>query len=484
MLIHNTLRLGMLAAAVALAPVAHTQPDAASEAEAMSFAKSLSRAFNTVASDVSPSVVFIQRRDTRIVGQRRDFFGRIVRPGREQLFDSGNGSGVIVSGDGLILTNNHVIEDAEALEVQLIDGRAYDAEILGADPATDIAVLRIDAEGLEPAQLGDSDELKVGDWVLALGSPFGLSNTVTAGIVSAKGRDNVLRAARRTGQSGGVQYEEFIQTDAAINPGNSGGPLVNLEGEVVGINTAIFSRSGGNIGLSFAVPTAIAERVMRTIVEDGRVARGWLGVTLEDLTADDEGFMGIGRGALVTSVVPGSPAEQAGFEEGDVILTADGREAENSRRLINTIALSGPGRDVEFLVLRGEDEQRRTATLADREAFERRREAERRRELGIEDVPELGLAALPLDEDTRRALDRDFGDQGLLVVEIEPRGRAQGLRAGDVILRADGRDVEEPDDLDRAIRQLRRGDSVELFVIRGSRRGTIVLQPSLLREDD
>ncbi|MEM8756363.1 MAG: trypsin-like peptidase domain-containing protein [Planctomycetota bacterium] len=470
-------RLPVLLAAL-LAPAGHAQVDGGMTDADMVFAKSLSRAFNTVASDVSPSVVFVQRKDIRVVGARRDMFGRIVRPGREQLFATGNGSGVIVSADGLILTNNHVIEGAEELEVQLTDGRAFDAEILGADPETDIAVLRIEADGLRPAPLGDSDALKVGDWVLALGSPFGLSNTVTAGIVSAVGRDNVFGGQRpgrspAGGRSGGVQYEEFIQTDAAINPGNSGGPLVNLAGEVVGINTAIFSRSGGNIGLSFAVPTAIAERVMRTIVDDGRVARGWLGVTLEDLTPDDEGFMGIARGALVTSVLPASPAQQAGFREGDVILAADGRDAENSRRLINTIALTGPDRPVEFLVVRDGTQQILIATLGEREAY-------LRRQLGVTDVDGLGLSVLPLTEESAALVGLAPSAEGLLIYGLAAGGPGQrsGLRVTDIIVRIDGRDADDPGDLDRAIRRLSRGEEVELFVIRGSRRGTVTLKPS------
>ncbi|MEO1583208.1 MAG: trypsin-like peptidase domain-containing protein [Planctomycetota bacterium] len=452
---------------------AEGQPGAGEMASARSYARSLSRAFNSVADELAPSVVFVQRRDVRIVGARRDFFGRTVRPGREELFDSGNGSGVIVAEDGLILTNNHVIEGAESLEVQLTDGRVYAAEVLGADPATDIAVLKIDATGLAAATLGDSDALQVGDWVLAMGSPFGLSNTVTAGIVSAKGREGVLSRSRQ--RSNAVQYEEFIQTDAAINPGNSGGPLVSLDGDVIGINTAIFSRSGGNIGLSFAVPTSIAERVMRTIIENGRVARGWLGVTLEDISADDAAFMGIddrpAAGVLVTGVTPDSPAAEAGIEEGDVILAADGRPAEEVSRLINTIALSGPDREIELITLRDGRERRIRATLAEREAYIRR-------VLGVVDVPELGVAIVSL---SARAAQTGAGDQdaaGLFVYDIDESGVAarSGLREEDVILRVDGRDATDADDLQRGLRTLDRSGELELFVVRGARRGTVTLR--------
>lgn len=441
-------------------------------ASAMSQARSLSFAFNHVADTLAPSVVFVQRKDTVVVGGRRDIFGRIVRRGREELRDSGNGSGVIVSGDGLILTNNHVIESAEELEVQLTDGRTYSADVLGADPATDIAVIKIDAIDLTPAPLGDSDALQVGDWVLAMGSPFGLSNTVTAGIVSATGRQN-LGIGRSTGQT--VQYEEFIQTDAAINPGNSGGPLVNLDGEVIGINTAIFSRGGGNIGLSFAVPTAIAERVMRTIVENGRVARGWLGVTLEAVTDDDADFMGLGDrpipGVLVSAVEPDSPADKAGIEQGDIILAADGRPAEEVSRLINTIALSGPGREIELITLRDGNERRVRATLAEREAYIRQL-------LGVVDVPTIGIGVVALTDENAD----DADAQGLYVYDLDPDGIAarSGLREQDVILRAVGRDVTEPDDLDRAIDRLQDRGEAELFVQRGARRGTVTLRTQRL----
>ena len=438
-------------------------------ASAVSYARGLSRAFNHVAEELAPSVVFVQRRDVRVVGAQRDFFGRIVRRGREELQNSGNGSGVIVSADGLVLTNNHVIEGAEELEVRLTDGRTYAAEVLGADPATDIAVLKIDAADLTPARLGDSDDLQVGDWVLAMGSPFGLSNTVTAGIVSATSRQN-LGIGRNTGRT--VQYEEFIQTDAAINPGNSGGPLVNLDGEVVGINTAIFSRSGGNIGLSFAVPTAIAERVMRTIVENGRVARGWLGVTLEAITPDDADFMGLDdrpvRGVLVTAVEPDSPADKAGIVQGDVILAADGRPAEEVSRLINTIALSGPDREIELITLRDGAERRVRATLAEREAYIRQL-------LGVVDVPALGLGVVAL---TDRNGPEGQDARGLYVYDIDPEGIAatSGVREQDVILRVGGRDMLEADDLSDAVEALRDRSAVELVVQRGARRGTITLR--------
>ncbi|MCB9883040.1 MAG: trypsin-like peptidase domain-containing protein [Planctomycetes bacterium] len=234
---------------------------------------------------------------------------------------AGIGSGVIVSNKGYILTNNHVVRGASAVEVKLADGRVFEAKVLGTDRATDLAVLDIDADGIIPAKLGDSTALEVGDWVLAVGSPFGLEQSVSAGIVSAFGRSGVRVAT----------YEDFIQTDAAVNPGNSGGPLVNLDGEIIGINTAIASRTGAYNGISFAIPTKIAVRVLESIVDTGRVERGWLGFYVRDRGQE-------GDGAFVESLVPGGPAQRAGIRPGDVILEVDGHAVKDSRSLIFLVA--------------------------------------------------------------------------------------------------------------------------------------------------
>jgi serine protease DegS len=255
-------------------------------------------------------------------------------PPAEQLENS-LGSGVIVSGDGYILTNLHVINGADAIQVGLQDGRTAAARIVGADPDTDLALLKVDVNGLEPIELGRSDDLKVGDVVLAIGDPYGVGQTVTQGIVSATGRS----------QLGLSTFENFIQTDAAINPGNSGGALVNARGELVGINTALFSPSGGSNGIGFAIPVNLANGVMHQLIQYGRVLRGWLGVEPQDITPelaqafrlkDTEGF-------LVTRVTPASPAAAAGLAPGDVINSIDGHEVENSRDALNRIAAKAPG---------------------------------------------------------------------------------------------------------------------------------------------
>jgi serine protease Do len=254
------------------------------------------------------------------------------------------GTGVIVSEDGYILTNNHVVRGADEVEVILSTNRRLKAKIVGTDKATDVAVLKVSAKGLAAARLGSSENMEVGDWVLAIGSPFGLDQTVTAGIVSAKGRANV----------GITDYEDFIQTDAAINPGNSGGPLVNLKGEVIGINTAIASRSGGSSGVGFAIPSDMVRRVMESILDNGRVDRGWLGVGIQDLDEDLARSFGLKstRGALVSGVLPAGPAAKAGLKSGDVLLKVAGQEVRDANHLRHLVAGIEPKKKVRLEVFR------------------------------------------------------------------------------------------------------------------------------------
>lgn len=433
-----------------------------------SHAESLSSAFNSAAESVGESVVFIQRRDL-ITPVRRDFFGRVIERGQPTYQDSGLGSGVIVSADGYILTNNHVIANAEQVEVQLTDGREYLAEVIGADPSTDIAVLRVDAPSLSPATFGDSDELRVGDWVLAVGSPFGLSNTVTAGIVSAVGRQGVLRNQMSGADDNRVMYEEFIQTDAAINPGNSGGPLVNLDGEIVGINTAIYSKSGGgSIGLSFAIPSSIAQRVFESIRESGTVERGWLGITMADLTPEDRLMFEDAEGVYVSSVMPGSPAEESGLKEGDVIVSFNGRDTFTTNRLRNSIALYGTGRPAKLAYIRDGRRYETTTTLVDYQTYERDM-------LGVRTLPG-GLAVIELRPEINAYLNLPERSEGLVVYGVEKGSLAQraGLQRDDVITRAGGRPVDECDDLERLLER-DGSEGVRLEIMRGKRVGRTTL---------
>ncbi|MBW1799314.1 MAG: DegQ family serine endoprotease [Deltaproteobacteria bacterium] len=321
------------------------------------------KAFAAVARQASPAVVFIQVEKT--VTSRpewggpmpfgdeffRRFFG-IPSPGRQQPQQQpqeqqrivGQGSGFIISADGYILTNNHVVGDADKVTVKLLDGREFRAKTIGADPHTDVAVIKIDAKNLPALPLGNSNALEVGEWVLAIGNPFGLSHTLTAGIVSAKGRTSL----------GITDFEDFIQTDAAINPGNSGGPLINLAGRAVGINTAIFSQSGGYMGIGFAIPINMAKNIRDQLIAHGSVTRGYLGIVIQDLTPALAKTFDVkdAKGVLISEVSQGSPAEQAGLKQGDVIIEFNGKPVEKVGPFRNQVALIAPGTTANMTVIR------------------------------------------------------------------------------------------------------------------------------------
>lgn len=314
-----------------------------------------SSAFVKVARLITPSVVNITVSKTVEVRDPWDdffddpFFRRFVprRPPR-RFEQQGQGTGFIVTPEGHILTNNHVVENADRILVRLADGREQEAHLIGTDPVTDIAVLKIDARDLPAAELGDSDALQVGEWVIAVGNPFGLQSTVTTGIVSAKGRTHL----------GILEVEDFIQTDAAINPGNSGGPLVDLRGRVVGINSAIFSRSGGYQGIGFAIPINLARRVKDEILKFGRVRRGTLGIRMGTLRPDSARRLNIKGGAVITEVLPNSPARDAGLRRGDIIVEFAGQPVRDGRLLRSLIMQQEIGKRVPIVILR--DGERKT----------------------------------------------------------------------------------------------------------------------------
>lgn len=270
----------------------------------------------------------------------------------------GAGSGTIIDKEGHILTNNHVVGEADKIMVKLADGREYEARIVGTDPLSDIAVIKIDADNLPVVPMGNSDQMRIGETVIAIGNPFGLSNTVTMGIISAKGRSNVDIA----------DYEDFIQTDAAINPGNSGGPLVNLKGEIIGVNTAIFTRSGGYQGIGFAVPINMARNVMDQLIEHGTVSRGWLGVLLQDIDNELSQALDLenSKGALVAEVTDGSPAEKAGLKQGDVIVRYGEKQIKNVDHLKNEVGLTLPDTTVELGIVRDGKPMELSVTLGSR----------------------------------------------------------------------------------------------------------------------
>ncbi len=373
----------------------------------------------------SPAVVNIATRGTVDAPNNPllndPFFRRFfnVPPQQQQREVSSAGSGVIFdAGKGYIVTNHHVIENADEIEIGLDDGRSLEAKIIGSDPGTDIAVIQVkDPENLTSMALGDSDAVEVGDFVLAIGNPFGLEHTVTSGIVSALGRQGINRDG----------YEDFIQTDASINPGNSGGALVNLAGELIGVNSAIFSNSGGNIGIGFAIPVNIAKSIMAQLIEFGEVKRGLLGVQITDFNAEAAEAFGLDdnvEGALVQQVVPNSAAEAAGIEVGDVIVKVDGETISGANELRTAIGLRRTGEKVRVDLIRAGKSRTVTATLA---------EDARPAEMAATDIhPGLDGAELADYTDDIRGL----GNGGVIVQSLEPGSRAElaGLQTEDIIV--------------------------------------------------
>jgi serine protease Do len=374
-----------------------------------------------VVEKVLPSVVSVW--STRAVRQR-DPFGFGSRP--DSFPRSGLGSGVVIA-PGTVLTNFHVVSDADQLKVGTADKHELEAEVVGKDPKSDLAVLKVkgDTSKLKPLALGSSSRLRLGDVVLAIGNPFGLGQTVTMGIVSAKGRANV----------GIVDYEDFIQTDAAINPGNSGGALVDMEGNLVGINTAILSRTGGNVGIGFAIPTDMAKPIVDSLVKQGKVVRGWLGVSIQDVDQDLASLLKLPQvaGVVVSDVQRDGPAQKAGLQRQDVILTLDGKPVENTGQFRNAIAALGSGKSVKLGLLR-EGKQRDLAVALKETPSDLRRLA------WSEDSGASSLDGLTLETLTPNLRARfDIGDEvksGVVVTEIQAGSAASktGLRLGDVVL--------------------------------------------------
>ena len=413
------------------------------------------QAFSNVVKAVNPAVVNISTVSKKKLVQPLyeispffdDFFGGQSRP--QYRREKSLGSGIIINSDGYIVTNDHVVRDAESIQVKLSNEKVYNGKVVGGDPKTDIAVIKINAgEVLPAAVLGDSDKLQVGQWAIAIGNPFGLDRTVTVGVISATGRSNM-----------GIEtYEDFIQTDASINPGNSGGPLLNIYGEVIGINTAIVAAGQG---IGFAIPVNMAKQVVAQLIKKGSVTRGWLGVSIQPVTDDIAKSFSLGKtqGALVSDVMAGSPAEKAGFKQGDIITRFAGKEIKDPRQLQLTVADTPVGQKVEVEIFRDGKPQKLSVTLASSES------AAAVKPKSVE--PQAGWFGLTVEELPRNM--RISGLSGVLVTEVDPGGMAAeaGIQHGDIIISVNQKKVANLAEYARAMKEAERKGSVALLVKRG-----------------
>ena len=442
------LALSAMLALVALGTASASPRQGTVDEDALSRARAFEGALTSVAESVSPSVVSIQVEVNRPQTNGFPFFfggqgGGIVR---------GGGSGIIVRPDGYILTNNHVVAEASRVEVRLQSGKSYMAKVVGNDSATDLAMLKIDARDLPQAEFASSEDARVGQFVIAIGSPFGLDYTVTTGVLSAKGRGGI----------GANEIEDYLQTDASINPGNSGGPLVDLRGRVLGINTMIIGRGSG---IGFAIPSEIAQRVARQLIDSGAVKRAWLGVSFQEITPELASHFGTSfdGGALINGVVPNGPADKAGLRAGDVITAVGGTRIREGHDLLRTVLRHEVGERLALEVLRGDKKRKMSLVTGERPSEDRGR-AE------APDAQSSGMLGLKLEELTPQLRQRFgySGDGQVFVRGVVPGSDADraGLQPGDIILEADRNPVRSIRDLRAAL-----GDGKALlFIERGSRR--------------
>ena len=437
----------------AVAPVSAEVSAAAVQNQPARSVDARASSYSGVVQKVAPAVVTVRVETrasatrTRLPDSLREFFGRQIPEGfgpPRGYRQEGLGSGVVIGADGYVLTNQHVIAGADRVRVELGDKRSFDATVVGSDAASDLAVLKIDARNLPTVPFGDSDRVQVGDVVLAVGNPLGLGQTVTMGIVSAKGRATGL---------GDGSYEDFIQTDAPINQGNSGGALVNVQGELVGINSQILSPSGGNIGVGFAIPSAMARAVSSQLVQDGVVHRSKLGVTVQPMTPDLAASLGLSsvRGALVSAVEPESPAATAGVRQGDVITEFDGRPVLDANAVRNQVASTRRDSTVPLKVVRNGQERQLSARLVEREPDQEQAPRVSKQSSGGNSP--LGISVEPLTPALAARMGLPQTTAGLLITDMDPSGAAAeaGLQPGDVISRVNDNDVQTAADLTSAL---------------------------------
>jgi serine protease Do len=425
------------------------------------------QAMADVAEAVKPAVVNISSTRTERIEESplapflkdpyfKRFFGDMFRepylPRKRKAVSLG--SGVIVSPDGYILTNHHVIKNADKIKVILSDHREFDGKVIGTDPKTDLAVIKIEAQDLPTISWGDSDSLRVGEIVIAIGNPYRLGHTVTMGIVSAVGRANV----------GIADYEDFIQTDAAINPGNSGGALVNARGELVGINTAIFSTTGGYQGIGFAIPSNMARRVMKSLIEKGRVIRGWLGVSIQPITPElaRQFHLEEERGSLVADVFEGSPAEKGGIMRGDVIIEYDGKRVDEPYYLRNMVASTPPGTEVEIKVIRDGRIETLWVTIGELPS-----EAREERGAGMYENALRGVSVQELTPELYKEMGIPERIRGVIISDIEPDSpAATRLRKDDVILEINRKAISSVEEYEAVVSKIKKDEDILLLIYR------------------
>ena len=379
----------------------------------------------------------------------KKFFGRKLPQQKQRSL----GSGFIVSREGYIITNAHVVQEAEQITIRLANGKTYEAEVVGRDEKTDLALIKAKTwvDFPEPVKLGDSNKLRVGDWVMAIGNPFGLDHTVTAGIVSAKGR-----------AIGAGPYDDFIQTDASINPGNSGGPLFNIQGEVVGINTLIYTTTGGNIGIGFAVPINMAKEIMEQLKKQGRVSRGWMGVAIQELTPELAETFGVKdlEGALITDVIPGGPADRAGLKKGDIVVECNGKKINRIQDFSRLVETTSIGESVKLIVVRDRERKSFVVTVKEKEEVKK---------LAPEKMgPDIGIQVEELTPEVAQNFGYPETEQGVIIFQVEPSSAADeaGLKSGDVIKEVNRKPVNSLKDYRDTIKGFSLQEGILFFVTR------------------
>ncbi len=461
----------------AVTPVDRMTP---AQKEAVASLKTFSEGFEAVAESVVPSVVTITseklvqpaNNPSQFFGNDpffRHFFGMPNQGQQAPLKERAMGSGVIVNPDGYVLTNNHVVQGADELTVILSDGRRLDGKVVGTDPSTDIAVVKVEAKDLPAMPFGDSDKVKIGEWVLAVGSPFSenLQHTVTAGIVSATGRTGMNLNA----------YEDFIQTDAAINPGNSGGALVDLDGELIGINSAIASRTGGSNGIGFAIPSNLAMDVMNDLITKGKVTRGWLGVGIQDISPAVAQAMDLSntQGVLITSILDDGPAKDTGLAQGDVIVKFDGKPVKNAAELRLAVARANPGEEASITVLHDGKEKDYSVKLGEYPEDQ----AAVNGQGGQEHQEDLGLTVEPVTPDLAQHFDLNSDVAGLVVTAVTPESPADdaGIQPGDVVVQVNRQSTTSLKSFRDALGSTQKGAPVLFLMDRGGNTFFVAVRP-------